>query len=330
MQKKFMHSFADFLFETYKPGITRWIVHIVIFSAALFPVVLICALSINLSLRENILKNIPIVYALVFLFNSGLAYFISSLIDAISVNRQAEILFAANRKKAAIQTAKTESLGRLAAGIAHEVKNPLAIIQMAANYLSRELKTRDEKTQAVLIDIENAVRRADTIIKGLLDFSVPKELILRPEDLNALMEQSLVFVKHNLDKNQITVIKDLAFNLPPVMLDRNKIEQVFVNLFMNAIHAMPNGGTARVKTFTQTLAGETVITAQIEDTGKGIPEDKIQQIFDPFFTTKPTGQGTGLGLTVTRKIIDLHHATIDIQNRLEGGVRATLMFSSSV
>jgi len=241
-----------------------------------------------------------------------------------------------------IQVAKMESIGRLAAGVAHEVKNPLAIIQMAASYLSQELKNGDEKIKVVLDDVESAVQRADAIIKGLLDFSAPKEMLLKSEDLNTVIERSLLFVKHNLDRHHVNVVKDFEQDLPHLMLDRNKIEQVFINLLMNAIQAMPQGGTLTVKIYTKIFTdvraemsygnedyfkfGETVVIAEIEDTGTGIPQDKIHKIFDPFFTTKPMGQGTGLGLTVTRKIIELHQATMDIQNRLAGGGRATLMF----
>ena len=128
-----------------------------------------------------------------------------------------------------------------------------------------------------------------------------------------------------------------------MQLDRNKIEQVFLNLFMNAIHAMPRGGTLTARTNKRQLTeddfngcltkpmqcqiGETVVVADVEDTGEGIPEDRLAKVFDPFFTTKPTGQGTGLGLTVVSKIIDLHSGLIDISNRKEGGVRARVMFT---
>ncbi len=122
------------------------------------------------------------------------------------------------------------------------------------------------------------------------------------------------------------------------------MEQVFVNIFLNAIQAMPEGGTLAVKTYTKQLTvvdrnlgsrkadhfriGETVVMVEVEDTGTGIPGNQLSEVFDPFFTTKSTGKGTGLGLTVTKKIIDLHGGTIDIGNRKEGGVRVTIMFKA--
>jgi signal transduction histidine kinase len=137
-------------------------------------------------------------------------------------------------------------------------------------------------------------------------------------------------------------VKNLSPDLPLVKLDTIKIGQVFINIFTNAIHSMGDGGTLSVRTFARQLAGvgpnvgdnrsesfrvgEMVVAAEIDDTGPGIPEDKLRKVFEPFFTTKPTGKGTGLGLTVSKTIIDLHGGTIDIVNRPEGGARVTVTF----
>ncbi|MCH8056170.1 MAG: CHASE domain-containing protein [Deltaproteobacteria bacterium] len=243
-----------------------------------------------------------------------------------------------------IQAAKLESVGRLAAGVAHEVKNPLAIIQMAIRYLSKHSTANNTETAGVLKDMEEAIKRADVVVGGLLDFSAPGETLIKPEQLNSIVEQALSFTKHLLDKNRIALVESLGENLPFLELDKGKIGQVFVNLFTNAIHAMPGGGTLTVKAYAKKLTqlggdvgnrktdhfriGETVVVAEIEDTGSGIPEDKLSKIFDPFFTTKATGEGAGLGLTVTQKIVELHSGILDIQNRKEGGTKATLMFKT--
>lgn len=243
-----------------------------------------------------------------------------------------------------IQAEKMESVGRLAAGVAHEVKNPLAIIQLDVDYLAKNLTHTDENIPLILEDIHNAVLRADSVVKGLLNFSASGDLITRLEQLNSVIERSLVFVKYELDRSHIDVVKKLGKDLPRVKVDSNKIEQVLVNIFMNAIYAMPDSGTLTVKTVVEQLAqidhhlgdregnklrtGDTVVVAEVEDTGSGIPEDQLSRIFDPFFTTKPTGKGTGLGLTVTNKIVDLHGGLIEIKNRKEGGVRVRIMFKA--
>jgi PAS domain S-box-containing protein len=243
-----------------------------------------------------------------------------------------------------IQAEKMQSIGRLAAGVAHEVKNPLGILRMGADYLAQNLKSQDENVALILADMTDAINRADSIIMGLLDFAVPHALDTHAEDLSAILDQSLGLVRHALGEGGINLVRELATDLPPVWLDRNKIKQVFVNLLTNAIHAMSSGGTLTVRTISRPLlahevdrnagwrladrfrAGQTVVLAEVIDTGCGIPEEKLAQIFDPFFTTKPTGKGTGLGLTVTKKIVELHGGSLDIRNRKEGGVLVTLLF----
>jgi signal transduction histidine kinase len=166
----------------------------------------------------------------------------------------------------------------------------------------------------------------------------PKE-----EDLNSLMERSLRLINNEVIASRISVVRNLGAELPRVKLDHGKMEQVFINLFMNALHAMAQGGVLTVATrhrcfgedlkltgpaFSQFEPGEPVVIAEVQDTGQGIPEANLAKIFDPFFTTKPTGVGTGLGLSVVKKILDLHGAAIDIRNAPPGGVLATLIFKA--
>lgn len=241
-----------------------------------------------------------------------------------------------------IEAEKMKSIGRLSAGVAHEVKNPLAILKMGLEFLSTQ-KFTDEHTPEILREMGDALSRADKVIRGLLDFSAPKQLEVKRESLNAIIENALQLVRGEM-KNGIEVELDLQQNLPHLKLDAGKISQVFVNLFTNALHAMENGGLLAVRTYAKQLTGvgsnisdsrsesfrvgQHIVVAEIDDTGHGIPEDKLAKIFEPFFTTKPTGRGTGLGLSVVRTIVDLHGATIDIRNLHEAGVRVTLMFQS--
>jgi len=242
-----------------------------------------------------------------------------------------------------IQAEKMQSVGRLAAGVAHEVKNPLAILRMGIDYLSKNLQQPDQETNLILSDMGEALRRADLIIMGLLDFSATRALDLIAQDVGTLVEQSLALVRHEIGPS-IKLVREIAPKLPTVKLDQNRIKQVFVNLLENAIHAMPDGGTLIVRAGMKQLtaqdieqdqerrfgdqfrAGQTVVFAEVLDSGHGIPKDKLVKIFDPFFTTKPAGKGTGLGLTVAKKIVELHGGALDIRNRREGGVAATLLF----
>jgi two-component system, NtrC family, sensor kinase len=230
-----------------------------------------------------------------------------------------------------IQAEKLESVGRLAAGVAHEVKNPLAIMLMGVEYLAEGDMRDPSADQEVMRAMREAVHRANAIVRGLVDFSANRQLDATPQDLNAMINRSLLLVKHELIGAHVDVCTELAPQLPQVLLDGTRIQQVFVNLFMNAIHAMASGGTLTVRTHTRRLEapvrdgvplhserfrlGDTAVIAEVEDTGTGIPPDKISKVFDPFFTTKAAGRGTGLGLTVTQKIIDLHDGAITIANR---------------
>ncbi|HEV2437029.1 MAG TPA: ATP-binding protein [Verrucomicrobiae bacterium] len=226
-----------------------------------------------------------------------------------------------------IQTAKLESVGRLAAGVAHEVKNPLAIIQLGIDYLTRVWKdTASRDCLETVREMGDATGRADAVIKGLLDFSRSEPLSLVPQDLNPVIEESLLLVKHELTQHHVLLEKNLAAQLPRVALDRNKLKQVFINVFMNAIQAMGDSGTLSVKTLVtaeETGAAGQRVVIQTEDTGSGIPEDKLDKLFEPFFTTKPAGFGTGLGLSVSGKIIELHRGTISIANRT--GIRGAVV-----
>jgi PAS domain S-box-containing protein len=243
-----------------------------------------------------------------------------------------------------IQAEKMESIGTLAAGVAHEVKNPLAILMMGVNYLTKKLGSGEENIQQVLKEMREAIDRADSITRGLLDFSASRQLAIKPEHLNVLIEETLRLVRHELTKKQVVVQKHFAERLPLVGVDKRQIQQVLVNVIVNAIHAMAEGGSLTVRTYTKQLTetshyegsrkatgfwvGETAVVAEVEDTGTGIPEENLAKIYDPFFTTKPTGVGTGLGLPVSKKIIELHGGNLDIRNVKGGGVRVTILLKS--
>ena len=240
-----------------------------------------------------------------------------------------------------IEAEKMQTVGRLAAGVAHEVKNPLAVLQMGIGFLNKNLPNDDANASFVLKEMGEAVDRADGVVSDLLEFASPTELDLEETDIEPLIRQSLRFVKHEINGAKAKVATNFAGRLPSCRLDRNKIKQVLVNLFVNACQAMPEGGTLGVATRCHQLmmdeegigarpgcqfrAGDTVFIIEITDTGVGIPPDQLSRVFDPYFTTKSsTGKGTGLGLTVTKTIIDLHGGRIHLANRPGGGVAVTV------
>ncbi|MBI2870668.1 MAG: PAS domain-containing protein [Candidatus Omnitrophica bacterium] len=243
-----------------------------------------------------------------------------------------------------VQAEKLQSVGRLAAGVAHEVKNPLSVIRMGADFLAKRIGEGDPDARQVIEDISDAVRKADTVIRGILDFSSLSAVSLKQDDLHAVLEASISLVRHELERLRVKVVRNIAKEPLLALMDRNRVQHVLVNLILNASHAMGVGGTLTVRAYTQKIgnagagkgrregdrfkAGETLAVLEIDDTGPGIPEEHLSKIFDPFFTTKKTGQGTGLGLSIAKNIMDMHGGELNISNRRGGGVRATLIFKT--
>jgi signal transduction histidine kinase len=231
-----------------------------------------------------------------------------------------------------IQAAKMESVGRLATGVAHEVKNPLMTLSLGADYFLHRKSENGDELQLVQ-DMKEAVHRASNVIDILLDYARPRPLERAMEDIAMVIETSLALVRHQLNSRQVTVVREFDPSLPPLALDRTRIEQVFVNLFLNAIQAMPAGGTLIVRTFpcspaAGASASATGVMVHVDDTGHGIKPENASRLFEPFFTTKPPGQGTGLGLAMARRIMEIHGGTIRLTNRAEGGARVALQFNT--
>lgn len=228
-----------------------------------------------------------------------------------------------------IEAAKLESIGRLAAGVAHEVKNPLMTLTMVADYLAQVIPPDEPDAAPMLQDMRDAIQRANRVIGELLEFSRPDDLTLAPEDFHVIIDRALSLVKLEMRRHHVDAVRQFCEPLPALPMDKNKIEQVLVNIFMNAIQVMPQGGTLTVRT-SIAPAGENgpgALTVEIDDTGSGIRDAYLAKIFEPFFTTKGAGQGTGLGLCVARQIIRLHGGTIELANRAEGGTRATIVLN---
>jgi two-component system, NtrC family, sensor kinase len=208
-----------------------------------------------------------------------------------------------------IQSEKLAEVGRLSAGIAHEVNNPLAVISYAAQLLLREEELPPfQKELAERIDSE--VDRLKTLTGSLLSFSRAKEMVRRETDLNDILRDVLRLVRYELNRHAIRLEEDFT-ELPTIQADPNKLKQVFINLLMNASQAMPEGGTLSVRT--ALVAGEEV-EVMVSDTGPGIPADIQEQIFEPFFSTKREGEGTGLGLYICRNIVAEHEGRLLLES----------------
>jgi two-component system NtrC family sensor kinase len=219
------------------------------------------------------------------------------------------------------QNEKLTSLGLLAAGVAHEVNTPLAVISNYIQMLAKQLPTGDPRHQ--LIDkIVKQTFRASEIVNNLLNFSRTGAAEFAEVDLNSVVEETLSLVAHPFRTARVQVIRNLQTQLPAVLGSNNRLQQVFLNLFMNARDAMPSGGMLEVRTAGQNGSVEIEIT----DTGSGIPRENLHRIFDPFFTTKSSGRGTGLGLSVSYGIIKEHAGKIDVRSTPGKGTSFRLEF----
>jgi len=207
------------------------------------------------------------------------------------------------------QTEKLSSLGLLAAGVAHEVNTPLAVISNYIQMLAKQMPEGDPR-QSIIEKIVKQTFRASEIVNNLLNFSRTGAAEASDVDVNRVVEETLSLVAHPLKTSHIHVVKELGQPLPPVRGSANKLQQVFLNLFLNARDAMPGGGMLEVRTAAQNGSVE----IEIADTGGGIERDHIHRIFDPFFTTKSSGRGTGLGLSVSYGIIKEHAGKIDVRS----------------
>jgi PAS domain S-box-containing protein len=236
-----------------------------------------------------------------------------------------------------IQKDKMAALGRMASGIAHEIRNPLEIIYMGMDYLENNLPDDNTDIHESIEKIFNAVNRADNIIKNVLSFSRQSVYKITQLPLCPLLDNVLTLAEQMILKNGVSVQRDYDDKLLEVAGDHDMLEQVFLNLVNNAVDAMKDRkekiltvrahkqlvtevgyktGYRRADFFT---IGDEMIVVEISDTGKGIPEEALPKIFEPFFTTKPANEGTGLGLSISHTIMERLSGTIDVESRENKG-----------
>ena len=215
---------------------------------------------------------------------------------------------------------KMAAIGLLAAGVAHEVNTPLTGISSFTQMLLDRSEPDDPRTQ-LLEKIEQQTFRAAKIVNSLLNLARPSGGETGPVDLNAVIADVLSLLEHQFKMRHMQVRKDLATPAVVVRGVEYKLQQVFLNLFLNARDAMPKGGWLSVATRTED--GEAIV--EVADTGVGIPSEHLARIYDPFFTTKPEGRGTGLGLSVTYGIVQEHGGTLTCESHPGQGTRFRLV-----
>lgn len=234
---------------------------------------------------------------------------------AVSINR---MLFRLKDREAQLaRTSRMAAVGTLTAGIAHELNNPLNNISLNAEALHEGLSNyTDDQKLKMLADIVSQVERASATVRNLLDFTRVEKPVVVSLSVENVVREARRLVANEAEINRVEFDLKLPLDLPKVQGNPRDLQQMFLNLFLNAIQAMPNGGVLTVRGKT---TGDRAIEIEVTDTGVGIPEENIGSVFDPFFTTKEVGAGTGLGLAVSYGIVQKHNGTITVRSKLGEG-----------
>jgi len=234
-----------------------------------------------------------------------------------------------NTQNSLIQAEKMAALGRFSAGIAHEVKNPLAITLGGLEYLEYKIGKSDPDKQEAIQKSKEAVLRADTILKDLMHFASPSKLELEYVSPEALVDEIAALFKYKAPL-KINIQLDLKKENAYILADKNQIQQVILNLLLNSCEAMSHGGDIAIKTYVAAIDNSVfgknpVCVIEICDNGEGIPNEILSKIFEPFFTTKRDGKGTGMGLAIAKTIIDNHKGDLTFQSEAGKGTVARII-----
>jgi two-component system, NtrC family, sensor kinase len=219
------------------------------------------------------------------------------------------------------QADKLASLGQLSAGVAHEINNPLGIILGYTQMLLREMPPGSQNAEDLKI-IEKHVKTCKTIVKDLLNFARSSATSDKAYQIRVIIDDVLDFVQQHTDLEKHRIVREYDADTPAMLLDEKKIKQVFVNLILNAVHAVGDEGTINIST--RYDAKKKTVSVKVRDDGQGVAQKHLPRIFDPFFTTKPTGEGTGLGLSVSYGIVKNHGGDITVKSAAGKGSTFTV------
>ncbi|MBW2082541.1 MAG: GHKL domain-containing protein [Deltaproteobacteria bacterium] len=214
------------------------------------------------------------------------------------------------------------SIGTFTSGIAHELNNPLNNISLTAETLLEESDTLDKgESKEMILDIINQASRASEVVRNLLDFSRTEAPSLKKLEVKTVIQETVKLVRNQLMIMGVKLELNLPEDILPICGNLHNLEQVFLNLLLNAIQAMPDGGKI---TISAKQAEEGYVAIEVSDTGVGIKPDALEKIFDPFFTTKPAGRGTGLGLSIVYGIIKKHGGYVEVKSQEGVGTTFTV------
>jgi len=217
-----------------------------------------------------------------------------------------------------IQSEKLAALGRFSSGIAHEIKNPLGIILGGSEFLEIKLSQASTDIKTAIKKIKESTFRANNIVQDLLKFARPSELKTEKVKPGDLIEETLSLLKYRMPLSNMKIETHLAKEKLYIEVDKNQIQQVFFNLLINAIDAMPKGGTITIKTYRMAMPesspDKSLCAIEFNDTGEGITKENLERLFEPFFTTKRDKKGTGLGLSMSKMIVNNHKGDLEIDS----------------
>lgn len=225
-----------------------------------------------------------------------------------------------------LQSEKLAAVGQLAAGVAHEINNPLSAVIANTQLLKRDLKTTDEDVKESLDLIETAGFRASQVVRNLLGFARKEQMEFIPLDLNETIHNALALTKHELVSNSVEVELDLSDNMPAFHGSKEHLQGVWINIIMNALSSVEKEkGIIRISS----RFAKDEFRVAISDNGVGIPADRVSRIFEPFYTTKSPGKGTGLGLSVVHRVVKQHGGYIQVDSMVNSGTKFTIIFPAN-